>query len=99
MLFVDQVVAGTEGHQVGVVGRCWDGDGARATHVGVAQLVGEELELVSGEAVVVPQHVVVGRPARTLGGGSRVNRTREKAEPQRECKQQAAAKIKTGRPT
>lgn len=35
----------------------------------MAQLVGEELELVTGETVVVPQNVVVGRPARTLEGG------------------------------
>ena len=66
MLLVDQVVAGAEGHQVGVVGRRWDGDGPRAADVGVAQLVGEELELVGGETVVVPQDVVVGRPTRTL---------------------------------
>jgi len=66
VLLVHQVVAGAEGHQVGVVGRRRDGDGARAADVGVAQLVGEELELVAGEAVVVPQDVVVGRPARSL---------------------------------
>lgn len=71
MLFVDQVVARTEGHQVGVVGRCWDGDGARAADIGVTQLVSEKLELVCSETVVVPQNVVVGRPARTLEGGKR----------------------------
>ena len=46
MLLVHQVVAGTECHQVGVVGRRWDGHGAGAAHVGVAQLVGEYLQLV-----------------------------------------------------
>lgn len=66
MFFVNQVVAGAEGHQVGVVSWRRDGDGACAADVGVAQLVGEELELVAGETVVVPQNVVVGRPARTL---------------------------------
>ena len=91
MLFVDQVVASAEGHQVGVVSRRWDGDGARAADVGVAQLVGEELELVTGETVVVPQNVVVGRPARTLEGGeeSQVNRTQEREAPWREDKQSA----------
>lgn len=53
---------------MGVVGRRRDGDGARAADVGVAQLVGEELELVTTETVVIPQNMVVGRPACTLGG-------------------------------
>lgn len=77
MLFVNKVVAGTEGHQVGVVSWSRDGDGARAAHVGVAQLVGEELELVAGETVVVPQNVVVGGPARTLERRRQVNLTQE----------------------
>lgn len=54
---------------MGVVGRCRDGDGARAADVGVTQLVGEKLELICSETVVVPQNVVVGRPTRTLEGG------------------------------
>jgi len=74
MLLVHKVVARAERHQVGVVGRRGDGDGAGAAHVRVAQLVGEHLQLVRGEVVVVPQHVVVGRPAGALrrerGGGS-----------------------------
>lgn len=72
VFFVHQVVTGAERHQVGVVGRCRDGDGARAAHVRVAQLVGEQLELVAAEAVVVPQDVVVGGAAgalRGVGGG------------------------------
>lgn len=40
MFFVHQVVAGTEGHEVGVVGWRGDGHGAGTAHVGVAQLVG-----------------------------------------------------------
>ena len=60
MVFVHQVIAGSESHQPGVVGRSGDGDGAGAADVGVAQLVGEELQLVSSEAVVIPQDVVVG---------------------------------------
>lgn len=67
VLFINQVVTSAERHQVGVVRRCRDGDGARAAHVGVAQLVGEELELITGEAVVVPQDMIVGRSAGPLG--------------------------------
>lgn len=67
MFFVHQMVAGTEGHQVGVVGRRRDGHWAGAAHVGVAQLVGEQLELVSSKTIVVPQHMVVRGPAGALG--------------------------------
>jgi len=56
---VDQVVARAEGDQVRVVGRSGDADAACAAHVRVAQLVGELLEFVGRQAVVVPQHVVV----------------------------------------
>ena len=59
VLFLHQVVAGAESHQVCVIGRGWNGHRARAAHVGVAQLVGQDLQLISCEAVVVPQHVVV----------------------------------------
>lgn len=61
MLLLDQVVAGSEGDQVGVVGRRRDRHGARAAHVRVAQLVRQTLQLVGVEVVVVPQHVVVRR--------------------------------------
>lgn len=69
MLLVHQVVPGPEGDQVSIVG--WRGDrhGARAAHVGVTQLVGEDLQLVGREAIVVPQDVVVGRPACPLEAG------------------------------
>ena len=73
MLFVHQVVAGAEGHQVGVVGRCRDGDGARAADVGVAQLVGEELQFVGSETVVIPQDVIVGGTTGSLRGGTGQN--------------------------
>ena len=66
MLLVHQVVAGAEGHETGVVGWRGDGDGAGAAHIGVAQLVGEDLQLIRGEAVVVPQHIVVRGAARAL---------------------------------
>ena len=56
---VHQVVPGSEGHQVCVVGGGWDGHRPGAAHVGVAQLVGEGLELIGCEVVLIPQHVVV----------------------------------------
>lgn len=66
VIFVHQVVACSESHQSGVVGRRRDGDGAGAADVGVAQLVGEELQLVRSETVVVPEDVVVGGTAGSL---------------------------------
>lgn len=59
MLLVHQMVAGTEGHEAGVVGWRWDGDRAGTAHVGVAQLVSEDLQLVGGETIVIPQDVVM----------------------------------------
>lgn len=66
MFFVHQVVPGPEGHQVGIV--CWrrDGHGACAAHIGVTQLVGENLQLIGRETIVIPKHVIVGRPACSL---------------------------------
>lgn len=75
MLLVDQVVASAKGHQVRVVGGGRDGDGARAANVGVAQLVGEQLKLIGREAVVVPQHVIMGRTAGALLGAAPRERT------------------------
>lgn len=68
MLFVHQMVAGAEGHQVGIIGRCRDGDRTGTAHVGVAQLVGEQLELVSSKTIVIPQYMVVGGSAGALRG-------------------------------
>lgn len=67
MLLVHEMVPCPERHQPGVIGRGWDGDGAGAAHIGMAQLVREDLQLVRREPVVIPEHVVVGRPARALG--------------------------------
>ena len=69
VVFLDEVIAGAERHQVGVVGRRGDGDAPRAADVRVTQLVGQTLELVRLETVVVPQDVVVGGAAGTLWGG------------------------------
>lgn len=66
VLFFHQVVPCAEGDQMRVVGRRRYGDGASATHVRVTQLVRETLQLVGAEVVVVPKHVVVGRPGRAL---------------------------------
>ena len=68
MLLVHQVITGTECHQVCVVGRRRDGDRTGAAHVGVAQLVGEHLQLIGSEMVVVPEDMVVGWPAGALQG-------------------------------
>lgn len=75
MFFVNQVVTGTECHQVGVIGWCRNGDRAGAAHVGVAQLVCEDLQLIRGEMVVIPQHVIVRRPAGSLWRDSAINKT------------------------
>lgn len=66
MLFVHQVIASTESHQMGVVGWCWDGNWPGAAHIGVAELVREDLQFIWREVVVVPEHMVVRRPAGTL---------------------------------
>ena len=66
VLLLHQVVAGAEGHQVGVVGRGGDGDAASAPDIGVAQLVRQLLQLVRVEVIVVPEHVVVARSAGAL---------------------------------
>ena len=66
VLLLHQVVPGPEGHQVGVVGRGRDGDGPGAPDVGVAQLVGQLLQLVSIEVVIIPEDVVVAGPGGAL---------------------------------
>lgn len=61
VLFLNEVVARSEGHEVRVVGGRGDGHRARTAHVRVAKLVRQALQLVRPEVVVVPQHVVVRR--------------------------------------
>ena len=63
MFFIHQVVPGAEGHQVSIVGWRWYGHRACAAHVGVTQLVGQNLQLVRRETIVIPKHVVVRRTA------------------------------------
>lgn len=69
VLLLDQVVTGAECHQVGIVSRRWDGDGAGTPDVRVAELIRQALELVGVKVVVVPEDVIVARPARALVDG------------------------------
>jgi len=66
MFLLNEVVACPERHQVCVVRRRWDGNGARAAYVCVTQLIGQHLNLISAEMIVIPQHVVVRRTTRAL---------------------------------
>ena len=54
---------------MGVVGRGGDGHRPSAPDVGVTQLVRQCLDVISCEVIVIPQHMVMGRPRRTLVGG------------------------------
>lgn len=62
-----QVVPSSEGHQVSVVCRCWVGHTPGTADVRVAQLVGETLQFISCELIVIPQHMIVGGSTGTLG--------------------------------
>lgn len=87
VLFIHQVVPGPEGHQVSIV--CWrrNGHGARAAHVGVTQLVGENLQLIGRETIVIPKHVIVGRPACSLKADQRVREVNmQERSPELTCK-------------
>ena len=74
VLLLHQVVAGTEGNEVSVVRRSRNGDTACAADVSVAQLVGQLLQLVSIEMIIIPKDVVVTWSRCALdtcnGGGS-----------------------------
>lgn len=59
-------IPGPDGHQVGVVCGGGDRDAPGAASVRVAELVGQGLQFVRGQVVVVPQTPVVGRPTRPL---------------------------------
>ncbi|TNN44815.1 hypothetical protein EYF80_045000 [Liparis tanakae] len=69
------MVAGTEGHKTGVVGRRGDGDGAGAAHVGVAQLVGRLL--LFNEAVMSVTYSSNGGLLAVSSGGVRDVRSQE----------------------
>ena len=67
-----EVVANSDSHQVGVVGRGGDGHRPSAPDIGVTQLVRQCLDVISCEVIVIPQHMVMGRLRRTLVGGEEV---------------------------
>lgn len=66
MLLVHQMVPGSERHQVSIVRWCRDRHGPGTAHVGVAELVGQQLQFIRSEAVVIPQNVIVRRTAGSL---------------------------------
>jgi len=66
VILVHKMVPGPKGYQPGVVRRSRNRDRPRTPHVRVTQLVGQQLEFVCGETVVVPQDLVVGGPAGSL---------------------------------
>ena len=66
VLLVDDVVPGSDGHQVRVVSRGRDGDWPGAASVGVTQLVSQVLQFISAEIVIVPETPVVGRSGGAL---------------------------------
>lgn len=61
-----EVVPCPEGHQVGIV--CGGGvrDAPCAAHISVAELVGETLQLIGCEVIIIPQDMVVGGAAGAL---------------------------------
>lgn len=59
MLLVHKMVSGSECHQVSIVGWCGDRNGSCAAHIGVTELVRQQLEFICGEAIVIPQDVIV----------------------------------------
>lgn len=60
------MVPGSEGNQVRVIGRRRDGNRAGAAYVRMTQLVGENLQLVRRETIVIPEDVVMRRSACSL---------------------------------
>ena len=64
-----KVIASPEGHQVGVVGRSRIGDAPSAANIGVAQLVGQALEIIGVEPIVIPEDMVMRGTAGSLWGG------------------------------
>lgn len=61
------MVSCSECYQVSII--CWRGDRHRpsAAHVGVAELVGEQLKFVCSKTVIIPQYVIMRGTAGTLG--------------------------------
>ena len=53
------MVTRTKGHEMSVVGRRWNRDRARASNVRVTQLIGQRLQFIGREMIVIPQDVIV----------------------------------------
>lgn len=51
---------------MGIIGRCRNGNGTSTTDVSVAELIGETLQLVGIEVIVVPENMVMAWTASTL---------------------------------
>ena len=66
MFFLNQVIASSESNKMGIVGRCRNGNGTSTADVSVAELIGETLQLVGVEVIVVPENMVMAWTARTL---------------------------------
>jgi len=66
VLLLHQVIPGSERHQMGVVGRSGNGNRSGTADIGVAELVGELLKLISVKRIVVPEDVVVAGPGGAL---------------------------------
>lgn len=71
MFLLYEMVPGPESHEMSIISRCRDRDTSGTAYICMAQLVGQYLQLVSGETVVVPQYVVVRWSACTLEGSIR----------------------------
>ena len=71
VVLLDQMVARAERHQMSVVGGRRYGHGSRASHVRVTQLIGQRLQLVRREVIVVPQYVIMRWATRALDAGVR----------------------------
>lgn len=66
MILIHQMIPCPEGYEPGIIGRGWNRDWACAPHIGVTKLVSQQLELICGEAVVIPQDLVMWRTAGSL---------------------------------
>lgn len=66
VILLYQVVPSSKRDQMRVVRRRRYRHTSRASNIRVAELVGQRLQLVGREMIIVPQNVVVRRPARAL---------------------------------
>lgn len=60
MFTVHKMVTSTERDEMCIIGRSRNWDGAGAPNIGMTHLIGELLELISGQIVIIPKHMIVG---------------------------------------